>query len=224
MERKILDAYDKFFKKVGNSKEFFEKSMDDIIFINEEYIAEQWNKQKTKLLNGEQLYIRGYGRDAKGTNKYKLLYSYLFHNENIEKDSTNNAIPTKLIAEYTEYSKIERDGKKIIMNYQISHLFGRTKNPLLFSALWNFAYVPKYLDPFTGHELNGKYGEEFKTVFNAFIRNKFAAYIEDYNSFVATYIEPKLEEALDNTKKKLRENKKEFHRFRNDSEKELDLL
>ncbi len=40
----------------------------------------------------------------------------------------------------------------------------KTKNPLLFGCGWNIAYIPKYIDPFTGHETQGCYSEEFKKI------------------------------------------------------------
>ena len=74
------------------------------------------------------------------------------------------------------------------MNYQVSHLFGRTKNPLLFTSPWNIAYIPKYLDPFTGHESQGIHSTEFKNIFNQLIAKKFEPYIQDYHNFIDEHV------------------------------------
>ncbi len=90
------------------------------------------------------------------------------------------------------------------MNYQISHLFGRTKNPLLFTAPWNIAYIPKYLDPFTGHESQGTTSREFKQIFNRLLSEKFKEYIQDYNQFIAVYAhQEKLNDAIEQVRRNI---------------------
>lgn len=159
--RKERDAYTKLFEHIDKDL-FFQSGIDDIVFMENETIEKQWTILKNAVFQNQSVAIRGYGRDAKGTDLYFKLYENMFGNTKIFKDSTNNAEPTKLLKNLTTYSKTRQAGKTLIMNYQISHLFGRTKNPLLFTCPWNVAYIPKYLDPFTGHETQGQYSEEFK--------------------------------------------------------------
>ena len=114
--------------------------------------------------------------------------------------------------------------KDILTNYQISHLFGKTKNPLLFNCSWNIAYIPKYLDPFTGHETRGEHSHAFKAIFKNKVEERFMNYIVDYNDFIKKHVEPNLQEALDNTRRKLRISKKEFATFEKNAKNELSII
>lgn len=44
-------------------------------------------------------------------------------------------------------------------------MFGRTKNIYAFTAPWNIVYMPKILDPFTGHEAKGEMVDEYRMLF-----------------------------------------------------------
>ncbi|MBI9061967.1 MAG: hypothetical protein JEZ14_08250 [Marinilabiliaceae bacterium] len=221
----MRDAYDLLFKHISREK-LFDSAIEDIVFVEENLLKEQWENQKLKLLNGVELSVRGYGRDGDGTRSFMKLYEKLFGHDNIKRDSSNNAAPTKLLAELTPYYKKERktNPKELIQNYKIAHLFGRTKNPLLFNAAWNIAYIPTYLDPFTGHESTGEHSEAFKAVFTPIITKRFKDYILDYNAFVNENIEPKLDEALTETRKALRINKDDFERFEREAKIELSVI
>ena len=72
----------------------------------------------------------------------------------------------------------------MIRNYQVSHVFGRTKNVFAFTAPWNIVYVPKMLDPFTGHEAKGEMISEFTRLFQQRTYKNFEPLIEDYNNIV----------------------------------------
>ncbi|RLA42690.1 MAG: hypothetical protein DRR42_22980 [Gammaproteobacteria bacterium] len=102
----------------------------------------------------------------------------------MKKDSTNNAEPTKIIRELTGYSKTKSTKHESIRNYQISHIFGRTKNIYAFTAPWNIVYMPKMLDPFTGHEAKGDLIDEYTVLFQNQGYNKFAALIEEFNEII----------------------------------------
>lgn len=223
----MRDAYDNLFRKYGKEA-FFTDSIDSIIFIADEKSARQWARQKELLLNNGELYIRGYGRDALKTDWFFELYKNLFENNKIKKDSTNNARPTKMLSELTPFCKNtdegKNDGKERIQNYQVSHLFGRAKNPLLFTAAWNIAYIPKYLDPFTGHESQGEHSADFKSAFNPLLKKRFSGYIKDYNNFINQHVNDSLEEALNTTRRNLRITIHDFARFRKDAKDELSEL
>lgn len=145
----------------------------------------------------------------------------MFSNTNIFKNSTNNAAPTKLLKDLTNYSKVEQAGKTLIMNYQISHLFGRTKNPLLFTCPWNIAYIPKYLDPFTGHETQGQYSKQFKEIISPIIKEKFKYYIEEYNTIIKTLIADKIDDTIEIVKKSANMEDDTLRSFEADVRKEL---
>ena len=222
----MKDAYDNLFKKYPKD-DFFNDGIDQIIFIDSTALEQNWKVQKEKLFNNEELFIRGYGRNASGTQSFIRLYEILFQNNNIKKDGSNNNKGTQLIAKLTGLSKDAKSneiGIERIRNYQVSHLFGRTKNPLLFTAAWNIAYIPKYLDPFTGHETRGIYKIEFKNLFDKKIKSLFRSYIEDYNSIIDIQILPFLEDALHKTKEELDLDDKIFDKFAKDARKELSKI
>ncbi|QQU02117.1 hypothetical protein [Myroides odoratus] len=218
-----MDAYQKLFTHIDKDL-FFKSSVEDIIFIEDELIEKSWDELKFKVQNNEKVSIRGYGREAKGTNLYKSLYSHLLKNYNVVKDATNNSTPTRLLKELTPYSKTTLKGKTKILNYQVSHLFGRTKNPFLFNCPWNLAYVPKYLDPFTGHETQGEYSQEFKDYIAPILTSRFEKYIADYNNIAETLILPNLGEAFYCVRKELEIDDKKFDRFVKDATNELGVI
>ncbi len=46
-------------------------------------------------------------------------------------------------------------------------------------------YIPKILDPFTGHEAKGEAVEEFTKLFQRMVFDRFKEQIEDFNSIMA---------------------------------------
>jgi hypothetical protein len=202
---KMKDAYDILFKSYQKDK-FFQDGIEAIIYAEDSKIKSHWNEAKQKIIEGGEFFIRGFGRDENGTDAFLFLYKELFPKAIIKKDPTNNIKPTQIISKLTGFDKnIKADTSDLtrIQNYQVSHLFGKTKNPLLFTTPWNIAFVPKYLDPFTGHETNGEYSKEFKNIFNEFNKKSFKEYIEDYDNIVLKIIKPNLAKALNNTKEYL---------------------
>ena len=70
------------------------------------------------------------------------------------------------------------------MNYQVSHIFGHTKNPYAFCAPWNIAFVPKILDPFTGHESKGELTKKITTLYKNLMLTNYQELIEEYNAIM----------------------------------------
>jgi hypothetical protein len=71
-----------------------------------------------------------------------------------------------------------------IIKYRISHIFGKTKNIYAFTAPWNIVFMPKILDPFTGHEAKGEMVIEFQQLFQQQSYEKFKPYIDEFNKIV----------------------------------------
>jgi hypothetical protein len=160
-------------------QDFYQFGIDETKLPPIDLVDEYWEKLKCRILNNEKVNIRGYGRDANGTQLYLDLYKNTLGNSKVEKDSTNNAIPNRIISTLTGLKR-----NKHIYNYQISHIFGRTKNIFLFEAPWNIAYIPKIIDPFTGHETKGIWPIEFREMFVEHIKGKYQKYIDDYNQLL----------------------------------------
>jgi len=184
----MRDSYARFFSEGFITKEqFFKFGLEDVIFAPIKGSEEGWNQLKSNIKNKEKVFIRGFGRDAKGTVLYQEFYERMLGIK-IKKDPTNNARPTKIIKELTGYSKTKNSSYELIRNYQVSHIFGRTKNIYAFTAPWNIVYMPKMLDPFTGHEAKGEMIGEFTTLFQKKAYEKFTPLIDDFNKIITSEI------------------------------------
>jgi len=179
------DSYLNFLKNFNISNEdFIEYGLNEIIFVPNDKVISEWEILKNKVYSNQETYIRGMGRDATGT-KYMLeVHKSLFGNSNIKKDSSNNAYPTKILENLTGFSKRKLKNSNLISNYQVSHVFGHTKNALMFMAPWNIVYIPKLFDPFSGHESKGELSQIFSTKLKEITYEKFKGQIDDYNSIV----------------------------------------
>lgn len=177
----MKDGYQIFFDDFGiSSQQIIDFGLKEAIFIPEESVGEEWERLKTKIYSGDVMTsIRGYGSGGRSTSLYLELYESVFRHGNFKKDPTNNAEPKRIIQKLTGH-RIGRD----LQNYQVSHVFGRTKNPFAFSAPWNIVFLPKIVDPFTGHESKGTLTEDFQKAFQEYTYSKNAVYIEDFNRIV----------------------------------------
>jgi hypothetical protein len=101
---------------------------------------------------------------------------------NINFDPTNNQKPSIVIQELTSHRK-----NVTIANYQVSHVFGRTKNVYCFTAPWNIVFIPKIIDPLTGHEAKGDFVDEFQALFRQKVADTFRDQIHEYNDIMARY-------------------------------------
>jgi hypothetical protein len=90
---KLTDAYQLFMNKFNISEaEFTQFGIQETIVIEPSIIEKEWNKLKSNILHRENVtFVRGYGRDTKGTRLYMDLYKHLFGHYKFEKDGTNNA-------------------------------------------------------------------------------------------------------------------------------------
>tara|TARA_B110000037_G_scaffold221473_1_gene292649 strand:+ start:492 stop:1175 length:684 start_codon:yes stop_codon:yes gene_type:complete len=223
----MRDSYQTFFEhfKIDFS-DIIEFGIEiDTIYPDKNEIKSDWENLVKSVENNEEVYIRGYGRDAHGTALYQELYRILLKNDKIKKDSTNNAKPTQLLQKITNYSKtIKKDNgtKRKISNYQVTHIFGRTKNPFLFTAPWNIVWKSKMLDPFTGHESKGENTTDYKNAFLKKTKELYHEYINEYNILVLKYFtEEKIENAFNQMSLDLTVDEKTFEKFKTDARNEL---
>ena len=178
-----MDAYANFLSYFQIEKEaLFDWGIKQTIFPPVEAVEREWENLKKRIFENQRVYIRGYGRNAHGTYLYQGLYATVFGNTQIQKDPTNNAICHKLIERLTGLKR-NRD----IYNYQVSHIWGHTKNPFFFEAPWNLCYTPKLMDPFTGHESKGIWPEEYQKIFLAKAYKLYAPFLEDYERVIQDY-------------------------------------
>lgn len=217
----IIDSYQEFLNHFNiDKKSFFEWGISCTIFPPIDKVALEWEILKKRIFNDQPVYIRGYGRDAKGTDLYIKLYEKLFSNYQIKKDPTNNATPRKIIQQLTGL-KHNSD----IFNYQTSHIWGRTKNIFMFEAPWNICYTPKIIDPFTGHEAKGIWPTEYQQLFITKAQNLYNSFINEYNQIIITLdIESKIHEYIQLLKKEAKIPLKEIVQFYEDAIKELSII
>ena len=175
-----MDSYIKFFQNFGiDVNNAFSWGIENTIFPSMDIVEKAWRDLLAKITNNQPVYIRGYGRDAHATYLYFEFYKFLLNNDCVKKDPTNNSIPQKNIEKLTGLKR-NRD----IFNYQVSHIFGRTKNIFLFEAPWNISYVPKIMDPFTGHEAKGELPEKYQSIFLHSAFKRYEKYITEYNEII----------------------------------------
>lgn len=175
-----MDSYIEFFRNFEiDIDDAFSWGIKNTIFPEITVVENAWKELLDKILNNQQVYIRGYGRDAHATHLYFDFYKFVFNNCNVKKDPTNNSVPQKNIEKLTGLKR-NRD----IFNYQVSHIFGRTKNIFLFESPWNIAYVPKIMDPFTGHEAKGELPSKYQTLFLQKAVERYEKHIKEYNDFI----------------------------------------
>ena len=226
----MRDSYKTFFDHFKiDFKNIIEFGVEiDTIYPNPEEIQTEWKNLIESIENNKEVYIRGYGRDAHGTALYQELYRILLNNENIKKDSTNNAKPTQLLQNITGFSKtIKKDNetKERISNYQVTHIFGRTKNPLLFTAPWNIVWKSKMLDPFTGHESKGENTNNYKAAFIRKSKDLYVDFIKDYNELATKYFtNEKIEKAFKEMNINSKFDEKTFNKFKVDARNELKMI
>jgi hypothetical protein len=175
---KIRDAYEQFFE-IFPKEIFIKFGLENIITIEKDDVSREWKMLINKIDElSDDLYIRSFGRNGSGNNNIQKMYKEIL-NININFDPNNNAKPAKLLQNLTGFKK-----NKTIFNYQISHVFGNTKNVYCFTAPWNIIFIPKIIDPFTGHEAKGNYVDEFQIIIKRNIFDKFKKEIIEYNEIM----------------------------------------
>ena len=185
----MRDAYKLFFDEFDISKEkFFEFGLRETIYCPFDKAEKEWEALKYRIHNNNEVFIRGFGRNTGNTYLFKEFYKELLGNVNVSTDATNNNKPTILIRNLSGIAKKKYKNHKLIQNYQVSHVFGRTKNVYAFTAPWNIVYKPKIMDPFTGHEAKGDWINEYTKLFQKQTFRRFEKLIVDYNNIVHSQI------------------------------------
>ena len=195
----MRDAYERFFEKFSiTHDDFFQFGLDEIIHIPIETAVTEWANLKQQVLSNQPVTIRSYGRQGRGSQLFVNLIGEVLGNTNVAIDRTNNNAPTRALEIQSGHSKKGRKGCVHVRNYQVAHVFGRTKNPFAFTAPWNMVFIPKILDPFTGHEAKGEAPARFQKMFQRHVFNIFKPLIEDFNSIVSnTSLQSKIARHLD---------------------------
>ncbi|WGE31294.1 hypothetical protein NYR60_05325 [Actinobacillus genomosp. 2] len=201
----MRDGYLEFFKKFNISEDdFLNFAHSSIILIPKDKAKIEWEKLKDKISKKNELvYVRSYARNGSKNHLYQNFYKTIF-NCNLEIDPSNNTYPTRLLENLTGYTK--KGSNANLRNYQVSHIFGSTKNPYLFCSPWNIAFIPKILDPFTGHESKGELTHKITRLYKEMMWDNYENLINDYNKLMSE-LKEKIDQFIEQDNK---ENKK-FH-------------
>lgn len=180
----IEDSYQAFLLSFNiDVNAFINWGIDNAIFPNDKEIKEKWDNLVERITTGcDKVIIRGYGRNAKNTYLFIDMYKEIFPLAKVQVDGTNNAKPKSNLESMT---KLKRN--KNIYNYQISHIFGYTKNVFMFEAPWNICYLPKIMDPFSGHEAKGLLPPKFQVMFQKKVARRYNKYIDAYYDILSKY-------------------------------------
>ncbi len=203
----VKDSYSEFLKRFNiKEKDFLEYGKESIIYVPKDIVKEEWKNLKDRIINNKEVYIRPYGNNGKNSKIFLDFIKEVFKNSNIKIDTSRNSRPQLCLKQYTN---LERG--KNIQNYQVSHIFGMTKNPYMFECPWNIAYIPKLFDPFTGHESNGEWTQKFQDFYLQDVQDKFQEFIEDYNNIMLeNNIVDRIESFVNNLKGYNQKQKKTF--------------
>lgn len=213
-ETKPIDSYQQFCDDFHiTPDELYQFGIRRSIFATPEEAWNQWQSIKRALQGEGELKIRKYGRAE--SNPFISMYKQIFPQAQISIDANGNSSPRAIIQKVTN-----RAINDTIFNFEVSHVFGYTKNPLLFNAAWNFFFCPKLIDPFTGHTSKGRWPEEYQPLLKESVLTKFSRCISDYNKMLT---EMGILELIENYLAGLdwgTENAKDLARFKEDARKE----
>lgn len=236
-----IDSYqlfvEYFSKNTFSEDAFINWGLNHIIFADKTKAKCEWEVVKQNWYDNKNLWIRNSGRNGQSSKLY--LDFFKCFGKSIKFDNTNNEMPTKTIQEITEKVKYDKSrhekstaknaSLEILRNYQVSHIWGHTKNPLLFVCPWNICFVPKMFDPFTGHEAKGPLVEKFQKAFVEHAKIMYADLIQDYNDFIEqeilqTGIIDKYIDTVEDQYKKGKLTKRTFNDFKRNIKEEFTIL
>jgi len=174
----MLDSYEAFIPEYISKEEFFRFGLEKTIYIPDEKVKQEWKSLKERVKANKTVYMRGL-KDTGSNQLFYDFYAKVFKNEQVQKDPSNTQNPTKIIEELSGYKK-----SKDLRNYQLTSVFGRSKNILAFTAPWNIVFIPNILDPLLSPDAKGSLAEQYQKVFFEHSFKKFKPYIDEFNDML----------------------------------------
>lgn len=176
-----LESYQRFLERFHiQEDDLIAFGLEQSIFATPDQAMASFVSLRDALCNNQPVYIR---KDGHGL--YRRLYAELFGNTNILEDPDGNSKPHEAMSLTTGFTAHpERFGNcRPLHNYVLSHIFDRrTKNPLLFASVCNFAYTPTIYDPLTGIAV-GAIAERFCRRFRERAIELFGAVYQEFKNF-----------------------------------------
>uniref|UniRef100_UPI003F490E5B hypothetical protein n=1 Tax=Niallia taxi TaxID=2499688 RepID=UPI003F490E5B len=95
----MLDGYKIFMQEFNITEDrLIEFGIKETVYVDQDIVREEWKALKSRVLDGSsKVFIRGYGREARGTDLYLTMYSNIFGHNQFFKDPTNNTSPANMI-------------------------------------------------------------------------------------------------------------------------------
>ena len=174
----MIDAYEALIPEYISKEEFFRFGLEKTIYIPDQKIKQNWDTLKENIKANKPLFMRGV-KDAVGNQLFYEFYARVLKNQQVKKDPSNSQAPTKMMEDLSGYKK-----SKDLRNYQLTSIFGRSKNILCFNAPWNFVYTPNILDPLLSVDARGDLALEYQIFFKEHCYNKFRPFIQEFNEMM----------------------------------------
>ena len=179
-----MDSYDEFLGLIGRKRvsreQFIEFGLEHVYMVDDDLALSELenaikalkDRKDTQLLT-----IRRYGKNEDNQdNPYLKLYEKIF-DVSLTQDRDNNQRPIEIMKHLFGCSFKSQ-------HYQCAHVWGMTKNPIMFTALFNIVLIPRMFDPLTGHESRGRLLNEFQRRFKEHVKAHFKRSIVRYNRFL----------------------------------------
>ncbi len=177
----MIDSYELLLSDYISKEDFFSFGLEKSIYIPDAKVEAQWQSLKKDIANNKTVFMRGF-KSSTSMHMSSDFYSKLFENKHVKKDPSNTQNPSKIIEKLTAYKK-----GKDLKNYQLSSIFGRSRNILAFCAPWNIVYIPSILDPLLSVDANTDLANEFKRRFMQHSYEKFKPYIDEFNQTLSNH-------------------------------------
>lgn len=178
----VVESYQRFFREFGIDEErLIRFGIQECIFSELDQAWNNWRELVRKLespADGDVLYIR-----HDGSGLFVEFYHQLFRNSRIEEDRDGNTAPIDALAAATRRTTRNHHECVRLENYVLSHVFDeRTMNPLLFGGVYNFAFTPTFIDPFTG-KAKGAFAKRFRREFRLEAIRRFRSIYDEFKRF-----------------------------------------
>lgn len=185
------ESYSEFFSAYGiDIESLCEYGITNSVFASTKDAVAQWTRVKTDFFENHKLPIRMADTNGEEFRFYKALYRHIFGYTSLTNDATGNYYPRANMERALGIKVTIKPSSETghLVNFQTSHGFsGRTKNPLMYSSIWNIVFTPKVIDPFTGDEASGEYADAFRNAFQLAIKTRFRQCIKEFNDIVEQY-------------------------------------
>jgi len=177
----MIDSYEVLLSEYISKEEFFKFGLEKTIYIPEDKVKKEWDALKKSMQSNKTMYIRGF-KSSSSMHIAFDFYTRVFDNKQVKKDPSNTQNPSKIIEKLTGYKK-----SKDLKNYQLSSIFGHSRNALAFTAPWNIVYIPSILDPLLSVDAKTDLALEYQALFMKHSYEKFKPYIKEFNQMVGNH-------------------------------------